>query len=298
MRNWPGQNLPDEILKKVKLLELETRKQVTNLLAGEYRTAFKGQGMEFAEFREYVPGDDVRAISWTLTARAGKPYIKKFDEERELEILIVADVSGSTEFGSGRYLKGEAITHLIALIAFSAVRNKDEVGLMLFSDDVEHFVPPAKSRGHVHRVLRDLLYFRPRSNKTKLGAALDYLRGAIKKKAMIFILSDFADEGFEMQLKSLGRKHDVVAVWVRDPLENEMPDLGLLEVEDAETGALVTVDTSDPAFRASYAEKEKRERIAREKLFRQAGVDLIQVSSRGAYVDPLVEFFRKRKTRR
>lgn len=290
--------LPEEILKKVKLLELETRKQVNNMLAGEYRTALKGQGMEFAEFREYVPGDDVRAISWALTARAGKPYIKKFDEERELEIIIAADVSGSTEFGSGRYLKGEAIAHLVALLAFSAVRNKDEVGLLLFSDDVEHFVPPVKGRGNVHRILRDLLYFRPQSKRTRIETAVRYLQGALKKKAMIFILSDFLDEGFETPLKSLAKKHDVVAVWVQDPVEKELPDLGLLEIEDPETGETLVVDTAAGAFRAEYAARAKSARLAREKTFRQAGIDLIQVSSRGAYVDPLIEFFRKRKTRR
>lgn len=291
-------SLPEEILKKVKLLELQTRKQVNNQLAGEYRTAFKGQGMEFAEFREYVPGDDVRAISWTLTARAGKPYIKKFDEERELEIVIVADVSGSTDFGSGRYLKGEAITHLVALLAFSAIRNKDEVGLMLFSDGVEHYVPTSKGRGHVHRILRDLLYFKPKRKTTNLTAALDYLQGVLKKKAMVFILSDFMDEGFERSLKNLGRKHDVVAVWVQDPLEQELPNVGLLQMEDSETGEALLVDTSSNSWRQEFKEQGKKLRAAKEKLFRSSGIDLVQVSSRGEYADPLIGFFRNRKLRR
>ncbi len=290
-------SLPEEILKKIKLLELETRKQVTNQLAGEYRTSLKGQGMEFSEFREYVAGDDVRAISWTLTARAGKPYIKKFEEERELEVFVVADVSGSTEFGSGRYLKGEAITHLIALIAFSAVRNKDEVGLMLFSEDKEHFVPTSKGRGHVHRILRDLLYFQPQSSKTNLATSFEYLRGAIKKKAMIFILSDFLDENFEHPLRHLARKHDVVAIWVEDPLERQLPDLGLVDFEDSETGEVYSVDTSSNEYRKDFEKRNAIDRLNKEKFFRKCGIDFVQVSSRGDYVDPLIELFRKRQRR-
>lgn len=291
-------SLPDEILKKVKLLELSTRKQVNNLLAGEYRTALKGSGMEFAEFREYVAGDDVRSISWTLTARTGKPYIKKFDEERELEVIVAADVSGSTEFGSGVYLKGEAITHLVALIAFSAVRNKDEVGLLLFSDEVEHFVPPTKGRGNVHRILRDLLYFKPQSKGTRISAAIDYLKGVLKKKAMIFILSDFMDEGFEHPIKSLGRKHDVVAVWVQDPVEKSFPSVGLIDLEDAETGESFVIDSDSTYFQSVFAKKYAERQAQIEKTFRQNGIDFIQVSSRGAYVDPLVEFFRARSAGR
>lgn len=291
-------SLPEEILKKVKLLELHTRKQVNNVLAGEYRTALKGQGMEFAEFREYVPGDDVRSISWTLTARTGKPYIKKYDEERELAVIIAADVSGSTDFGSGVYLKGEAIAHMAALIAFSAVRNKDEVGLLLFSDDVEHFVPPAKGRGNVHRILRDLLYHRPQSKKTRIGSAMEYLSGVLKKKSMVFVLSDFMDENFDFPLKTLGRKHDVVSVWIQDPVEKEFPDVGLLQVEDAETGETRVLDTSSSEFREEFKRFRSVERKAKEKIFRQSLVDLVPVSTQGNYVDPLVEFFRQRKGRR
>jgi uncharacterized protein (DUF58 family) len=183
-------NLPSEILKKVKLLDLKSRTLVNNLFAGEYKSAFKGQGMTFSEFREYVPGDDVRAISWPLTARTGKPYIKKFDEEREMTLVLAIDVSGSTEFGGGEYFKGERMTHMAALMAFSAAKNNDQIGLLLFSDQVEHFVPPKKGRGHVLRMLRDILYFEPKHKKTNLNVAFEYLQGILKKRSYIFVFSD------------------------------------------------------------------------------------------------------------
>jgi uncharacterized protein (DUF58 family) len=189
--------LSPELLKKVKLLEIQTRKLVNSLFAGEYHSAFKGQGMTFSDFREYVPGDDVRHISWTLTARADKPYLKKYDEERELTLMIAVDVSGSGEFGSKVYLKKEVIAQMAALLSFSAVKNNDRIGLLLFSDTVEHYVPPKKGRGHVHRILRDILFFEPRSKKTKISEALEHLRAVLNKKTNVFIFSDFLDNDYE-----------------------------------------------------------------------------------------------------
>ncbi|MGE3388327.1 MAG: DUF58 domain-containing protein, partial [Bdellovibrionales bacterium] len=212
-------SLPPEILKKVKLLEISTRRVVNNLFAGEYHSAFKGQGMTFSEFREYVPGDDVRSIAWALTARAGKPYIKKYDEEREMTLMLAVDVSGSEDFGSRHYLKGEVITHLAALLSFSAVKNKDPVGLLLFSDQIEHYVPPRKGRGQVHRILRDLYYFKPKSRRTSIDTAMTYLQGVLKKKANVFLFSDFFDHGFDRSLSMIGKKHEAVAVVVADPAE-------------------------------------------------------------------------------
>lgn len=290
--------LPAEILKKVKLLEISTRKLVNNVFAGEYHTAFKGQGMTFAEFREYVPGDDVRSISWPLMARTGKPFIKKFDEEREMSLFLVVDISGSTDFGSGEYFKGEAMTHLSALLAFSAVRNKDQVGLLLYSDQVEHFVPAGKGRGHVQRILRDLYYHKPKSRRTSLSSALEYLSGVLKKKSLVFILSDFYDEGFDSSLRMLGRKHDVAAIVVRDRAERELPNVGIIELHDAESGEIITVDTSSQAFRDEFQKSRRELEARRDRLLRQAQVDRIDVDSSGNYVDALIGFFQQRRRRR
>lgn len=286
--------IPPEILKKVKLLEISTRKVVNTIFAGEYHTAFKGQGMTFSDFREYVPGDDVRTISWALTARAGKPYIKKFDEEREMSVLLMVDISGSQEYGSAKNFKGEIVNYLCALIAFSAQKNKDQVGLLLFTDQVEHFVPPAKGRGHVHRILRDLFFVKPKRTGTKMSAAFDYVQSALKKRATVFVISDFLDESFESSLKLLGKKHDVTAVVVRDPTEVVFPDLGLMDLEDAETGELVTVDTSSKSFQEHYKKWMKTKTEQRNKLLRRAQVALVEVNTKDDIVAPLVQFFRRR----
>ena len=287
--------LPPEVLKKVKLLELNTRKLVNNLFAGEYHTAFKGQGMTFAEFREYVPGDDVRSISWPLTARTGKTFIKTFEEERELTLILAVDVSGSSDFGTGPYFKGEVMTHMAALLAFSAVKNNDQIGLLLFSDQVEHFVPPKKGRGHVQRLLRDLFYYKPKSHKTKLSNSFSFLQGALKKRATVFVFSDFMDEGFDQSLRLLGRKHDVVACVVNDAAEYSLPQMGVIEVQDAETGEVMTVDTSSSHFRREYEEAVQKRKEARDRMLRKSQVDRVDVKSSNDYVDPLVAFFKKRK---
>jgi uncharacterized protein (DUF58 family) len=286
--------LPAEILKKVKLLEISTRKLVNNIFAGEYHTAFKGQGMTFAEFREYVPGDDVRTISWPLMARTGKPYIKKFDEEREQTLILAVDVSGSSDFGTGAYFKGEVMTHLAALLSFSAVKNNDQIGLLLFSDQVEHFVPPGKGHGHVHRILRDLFYFKPRSRETKISAGLSYLQGILKKRSNIFVFSDFIDENFDSSLRMLGRKHDVVAVVVNDRAELNLPDLGVIDIHDAETGAVITIDTSSSIFKKDYLAEMNKRKQNRDKLLRQSQVDRVDITDSENYVDPLIAFFRSR----
>ena len=291
-------SLPPEILKKVKLLEINTRKLVNSLFAGQYHSAFKGQGMTFAEFREYVAGDDVRTISWPVTARTGKTFIKKFDEERELTLMLVVDVSGSLSFGSGSYFKGEIVTYLAALLGFAAAKNNDHVGLLLFSDQVEHYVPPKKGRGHVQRILRDLFYVKPQSQGTKLAAAMDHLRGLLKKRATVFIFSDFQDDSFARSLKTMSKKHDVVAVIVQDPKELELPAVGLVDLMDAESGEMLTVDTSSLAFRRAYGEMVRETRAKRERELRQSGVDRVEVVSGDSFVDPLIAYFRKKNGRR
>jgi uncharacterized protein (DUF58 family) len=289
--------VPEEILKKVKLLEVRTRRLVNNLFVGEYHSAFRGQGMTFAEFREYVPGDDVRSIAWSLMARSGKVYIKKHDEEREMTVILAVDVSGSQVFGSQKYLKGEAIAHLSALLGFAATLNKDAVGLLLFSDQVELFVPPKKGRGQMHRILREIYFFKPKSKRTSIGVAVDYLQGVLKKKSHVFLFSDFLDQGFETPLRLLGKKHDAVAVVVKDPLESKIPALGLVDFEDPETGEVVTVDTSSSSFQKEYKQYCQKQDEVRSAQLLRSQVDQIDIETDKDLVQPLVQFFQKRKTR-
>lgn len=291
-------SLPPEILKKVKLLEINTRKLVNSLFAGQYHSAFKGQGMTFSEFREYVAGDDVRAISWPVTARTNKTHIKKFDEERELTLILAVDVSGSTVFGSGEYFKGEVITHLAALLGFSASKNNDHVGLLLFSDQIEHFVPPKKGRGHVQRILRDLYYHQPKSKGTNIGSALEYLRGILKKRATVFVLSDFMSGNYAQPLRQMARKHDVISVVVQDPLEIDIPAIGLVDIEDAETGEVITVDTSSRVFRRAYSAHVEKKLNERELELKQSQVDRVNVNAKEDFVQPLVAYFRAKNGRR
>lgn len=287
-------SLPPEIAKKVKMLEISTRKLVNTLLSGGYSSAFKGQGMTFAEFREYVAGDDVRAISWPLTARTGKVFIKKFDEERELTLVLAVDVSGSLDFGTGSDFKGEVATHLSALLGFAASKNNDHVGLLLFTDQVEHFVPPKKGRGHVHRILRDLYYQRPLHRLTKINSAVQYLQGVLKKRAIIFVMSDFNDAGFAEPLRMMAKKHDVIAIVVDDPAERELPNMGLVDLHDPETGEVATVDTGSARFRQAFAQAMAKRRERREAELRQAGVDRVDVSTNSDFIKPLAAYFRSR----
>ncbi len=291
-------SLPPEILKKVKLLEINTRKLVNSLFAGQYHSAFKGQGMTFAEFREYVAGDDVRTISWPVTARTGKTFIKKFDEERELTLMLVVDASGSLNFGTGQYLKGEVVTHLSAILGFAAAKNNDHVGLLLFTDQVEHYVPPKKGRGHIQRILRDLYYFKPKSQGTRVSSAVDHLRGLLKKRATVFVFSDFQDEGYATSLKAMSKKHDVVAVVIQDPAEIALPSLGLVDLQDAETGAVLTVDSSSPEFRKAYGAHIQQVRDTREQELRKANIDRVDVVSGEDFMEPLIAYFRKKNARR
>ena len=253
------QQVPAEILKKIKRIEIDTRKMVNNIFSGEYHTKFKGQGMTFSDFREYVAGDDVRNIAWTLMARAGKPYVKTFEEERELTLMICVDVSGSNDFGSRDHFKGETLAYVAATLAFSAIKNNDHVGLLLFSDDVELFVPPKKGKNHVYRILREILFFKPKSTKTKISAGLDYLRGVLKKRATIFVLSDFQDKDYQTSMTYLEKKHEVIAGLVTDPAEFMFPDVGLIDLHDSETGETVLIDTSNPVFREEMKTKFKND---------------------------------------
>ncbi len=292
-----GRGVPPEILRQVKLLELKTRGLVNSLFTGEYRSVFKGQGMEFAEVREYQPGDEVRSIDWNVTARMGRPYVKRYIEERELTVMLAVDLSGSERFGTRARFKSELASELAAVLAMSAIRNNDRVGAVLFTDRIEHVVPPRKGRRHALRLLRDLLVFEPVGRGTDLTGALEYTGKMLSHKAIIFVVSDFQTPDLEQPLKLLAQRHDVVAVTVDDPSELELPDIGHARFVDPETGATIDVDTSDAKVRARFAAAVSEEVTARRRLLRRLAIDEIPVRTNGGVVDPLIKFFRARETR-
>jgi uncharacterized protein (DUF58 family) len=289
--------VPPEILRQVKLLELRTRGLVNSLFTGEYRSVFKGQGMEFSEVREYQPGDEVRSIDWNVTARMRKPYVKRYIEERELTVMLVVDLSGSERFGTRRRFKSELASELAAVLAMSAIRNNDRVGAVLFTDRIEHVVPPRKGRRHALRLMRDLLAFEPAGSGTDIAMAVDYAGKMLVHKAIIFLVSDFQEEDLEQPLKLLAQRHDVVAVTVDDPSEQELPDLGLARFIDPESGETLDVDTSDPDVRARFTEAVTEELATRKRLLRRLAIDEIPLHTDGGVVDPLIRFFRTRETR-
>ena len=314
--------IPREILKKIRQIELRTNRIVTETLAGAYHSVFKGQGMNFDEVREYQPGDDVRAIDWNVTARMNHPFIKKFVEERELTLMLVVDVSGSGLFGSRDQSKRELAAEIASVLAFSAIRNNDKVGLILFSDEVEKFIPPRKGRSHVLRVIREVLFFEPKRRGTDLNAALEFFLRVQSHKAITVVISDFlgspavsqgkskrrlrpqmmlleslAQASFTM-LRQANRKHDLVAVQITDPYELELPALGRLVLQDAETGEIVEVSTGDARKRAAFAERQAKTQAETAKLLRSAGIDAMQLRTDQPYGVTLGRFFEKREKRR
>jgi len=289
--------IPREILKEVRRIEISTRGLVNEVFSGEYHSVFKGRGMSFAEVREYQYGDDVRSIDWNVTARTGAPFVKIFEEERELTVMLLVDVSASGDFGTRQRLKAEVAVEICALLAFSAIKNNDKVGLVIFSDHVEKFVPPRKGRRHVLRVLRELLYHRPEGRGTDIGAALEFLAHVQRKRAVTFLVSDFRDQGFEKALAVAGRRHDVVAVRLTDARESELPPLGLVELEDPETGVRVVVNTSKPAFRSAFRSLNASRRAALDRTLRRSKVDVIDIATGEPWVKPLMRFFQARMRR-
>jgi uncharacterized protein (DUF58 family) len=289
--------LPPELFQKIKAIQIRTQRLVTDVLAGEYESAFKGRGMEFEEVREYQPGDDIRTIDWNVTSRMGHPYIKKYVEERELTVLLAVDCSASDRFGTTAQTKGETAAEVAALIAFTAIKNNDRVGLLMFTDEVELFVPPAKGVEHVLRVVRELLIFKPRHKGTDLALGLDKVNHLVRKRAVVFLISDYLDSGYERQLRLTARRHDLIAVTLDDPRESELPALGLLRLTDAESGREVVIDTSRRAVRRAFAEAARRRHEARAELLRRAGVDLVGIRTDRPYEQPLLQFFRRRERR-
>ncbi len=289
--------VPREILKKVRRIEISTRGLVNEVFSGEYHSVFKGRGMTFSEVREYQYGDDIRAIDWNVTARTGTPFVKVYEEERELTVVLLVDVSASGSFGSRERLKGEMAVELSAVLAFSAIKNNDKIGLVIFSDRIEKFVPPRKGRRHVLRVLRELLFHEPQGRGTDINGVLEYLSRVIPRRAVVFLVSDFMDGGFARSLSVAGKRHDLIAVRVRDRREEEIPPLGLVEMEDPESGERLVVNTSDPAFREAFQEKARRRREELDREFRRSQVDVIDVETGSPYVEPLMRFFKKRLRR-
>ncbi|NUM76498.1 DUF58 domain-containing protein [candidate division KSB1 bacterium] len=289
--------IPKEILKKVRRLEIRTRALVNDVFSGEYHSVFKGRGMEFAEVREYTYGDDIRNIDWNVTARAGHPYVKVFDEERELTVMLLVDVSSSGNFGTHEQMKGDIAAEICALLAFSAIKNNDKVGLIIFTDRIEKFVPPKKGRSHVLRVLREILYHKPEGAGTNIAAALEYLNRVIRRKAVVFLVSDFLSEGYEKALRVASKRHDLVAIPVTDPREMDIPNVGFVELEDAETGEIHLLDTSNAANRQAFAKEAARRGLLREKALRATNVDPVEIRTNQPYIEPLVRFFKMRAKR-
>lgn len=290
--------IPKEIFKQVRRIEIRTTRLVNDLFGGEYKSVFKGHGIEFADVREYVAGDDIRTIDWNVTARSQHPFIKKFVEERELTVVFVVDVSGSQKFGTQGRLKSEVAAEITALLAFSAVRNKDKVGLLIASDQVEKYIPVKKGRSHVLRVVREILYFQPEHRGTQLKAALEYINRVLTRTAVVFVISDFLDENYEKALRIASKRHDLIAIQLTDPREQRIPSVGLVEVEDVETDQKAFVDFSDPNLRRHYENAAQKREEDLDRLFKSFKIDRVNIDTSKPYAEPLVSFFRAREKRK
>lgn len=289
--------LPKEIIRKIRRIEITTKKLVNDVFAGEYHSTFKGRGMEFDEVREYQPGDDIRLIDWNVTARTGIPFIKKFREERELSVMLLVDASSSGKFGTRDQLKEEMAAEICGLLAFSAIRNNDKVGMIIFTDQVEKFIAPRKGRAHVLRLIREILYFRPSGRSTNISTALEFLNRVVRRKSVVFLVSDFLNSGYANDVMIANRKHDLVAIRISDEREAVLENFGLIDFEDAETGEIITIDTADPVFRNQFTSKSETLNQELERTFRRMNVDFIQLITGLDYIQPLTSFFKRRERR-
>ncbi len=289
--------IPQEVMQQVRRIQIRTNRMVNEVFAGQYESVFRGQGMEFKEVREYVPGDDVRLIDWNVTARTGRPHVKLLAEERELTVMLVVDASASGRFGTVDRFKNELAAELCAVLAISAIKNNDKVGLIVFTGGVELYVPPNKGRQHVLRVIREVLYFEPRGTGTNISGALEFLNNVTKRRTVTFLVSDFMAEDYEVALRVANRRHDVIATVVTDPREEALPNVGLLSVQDAETGREVLVHTGNARARKRYAQAARERRRAHEEIFRRNRVDMISVRTDRPYIDEIYRFFRMREKR-
>lgn len=289
--------LNDELLAKIKGIQIHARHLVDDVLAGQYESAFKGRGMAFEEVREYQPGDDVRTIDWNVTARVNRPFVKLFRDERELTVVFLVDISASSHFGTVTKFKNEVAAEIAALLAYTALRNNDKVGLIVFSDRVEHYLPPKKGKAHIWRVIRDILTYKSESKKTNFDAPLDFLNRVLNRRSVVFLLSDFQGKGFELKLRSTAKHHDLIAMSISDPKELSLPNVGFIEFEDAETGEYVLVDTRRKKILKEFASDAEKDLFERQKFFRYAGIDCIEFLTSESYIDPIVKFFRMREKR-
>jgi len=291
--------LPSELFQKIKQIEIRTRKMVNDSFAGEYHSVFKGRGMEFDEVRPYLPGDDIRTIDWNVTARTGHPYVKRYVEERELTVMLAVDASASESFGSVNRFKRELAAELTAVLAFAATTNNDRVGLMIFSDQIELLIPPRKGRTHILRLIRELLAFEPKGRGTNIGLALDSLNNLLKRRSIVFLISDFLGDPrlYQKILAISNRRHDVVAMDLSDPLEYEIPNVGLLALEDAETGETIWVDTSQSAWQNEFHKRNRMFRDAITKIFHEVQIDRVRITTAQDYANALTQFFKMRARR-
>lgn len=289
--------LTKEILKQVRQIEIKTRGVVNEVFSGEYHSVFKGRGMEFSEVREYQIGDDIRSIDWNVSARFGHPFIKVFEEERELTVMLLVDLSGSLVFGSVEKTKQQIAAELTAILAFSAMKNNDKVGLILFTDEIEKFVPPRKGKSHVLRIIREILSFEPQGNKTDITGALKYFNNSVKKKSITFLISDFIDEGYEKIIKIVSKKHDLINIHLQDPREEELLKGGLIKFRDAETSEIRYLDTSNKYVQDYFNQRFKEREELQNDLFKKSRVDTIKINIASSYVRPLIDFFKLREKR-
>ncbi len=289
--------LPKEIISKIRRIEIRTKRLVNDVFSGEYHSIFKGRGMEFMEVREYQPGDDIRIIDWNVTARYGYPFVKKFKEERELTVIFLVDASSSGQFGTKDRLKEDIAAELCSVLAYAAIKNNDKVGMVIFTDRIEKYIPPKKGRYHVLRLIREVLHFKPEHKGTDINLALEFLGRVIKRKAIVFLVSDFLSGEFDKLLRIANKRHDVIAIRITDPREMELPDVGFLELQDAETGEQILVDTADSNVRKGFSDSASRDRSILDRTFRSMDLDNIQILTDKPYIRPLMGFFRLRAKR-
>ena len=289
--------IPAEILKKVRLIEIKTRHIVNNIFGGEYHSAFKGMGMEFAEVREYYPGDDIRAIDWNVTARTGKPFIKKYDEERELTVMLIVDVSASGFFGTGESLKSDIMIELASILSFSAIKNNDKVGLLLFSDKIEEFIPPKKGKRHVLRVIREMIYHKAKDRKTDISIALEHIQKVLKRKSIIFLLSDFWDDSYQQTMKLINKKHDLINIQILDKAEIAIPKLGMVKFHDAETQKSAWIDTNNKQVQNISTKYIQNKNKVIKEFCKKNKIDFISIDTAEGYLNPLEQFFSTRMHR-
>jgi len=292
-----GSVLTDELLAKIKGIQIHARHLVSDVFAGHYESAFKGRGMAFEEVREYQPGDDVRTIDWNVTARQNRPFVKLYRDERELTVMFLVDISASSHFGTVKKFKNEIAAEIVALLAYTALRNNDKVGLIIFSDRVEFYLPPKKGRAHIWRVIREILSYRSKSKRTNFDAPLDFLNRILNRRAVAFLISDFQGKGYELKMRSTAKHHDLIAMTITDPKEMSLPSVGFIELEDAETGECVLIDTRRKRTLSEFSKEAKKEALERRLFFRSAGVDTIEMMTSESYIDPIVKFFRMREKR-